>query len=67
MSRRNRDNGTTWRHLIALAGWWGVAIGVAGLIWHRSLYPLWIALIAFGLAGAPRPILDWIREHRRKQ
>jgi hypothetical protein len=54
------------QHPITLAGWWALAIGIAGLILHRSYLPVWVALIAFGLAGVPRPVIEAVRRRRAK-
>jgi hypothetical protein len=63
---RNAPNNDVQR-LISLAGWWALAIGIVGLILHRSSYlPVWVALIAFGLAGAPRPLIERVRRRRAK-
>jgi hypothetical protein len=49
---------------VALAGWWAVVIGIVGILLYRSYLPIWIALIAFGLADLPRRGLAWVRARR---
>lgn len=58
MSQRPSQD-RSWRPVIALAGWWCIAIGIAGLIWHRNWWPLWVVLIGFGIGGLPRLFSDW--------
>lgn len=64
-NKRDQPDGDAGRRLVALIGWWCVAIGIAGLVFHRNLLYLWIVLIAFGLAELPRSLWRWVRNRRR--
>jgi hypothetical protein len=57
---------TSASHAIAWVGLAFVLLGVAGLLVLPSLLLLWVILIGFGAATAPRAMIEWLRERRDK-